>query len=119
VGLVVASESLADHDLASCAYLLEVSDRATPWLRHAIDPYPQLSSAFNRLFVSSIWGRGQFFEVESYDAPRLQSPWSCRVLTRGCEIFGGRPDRLALQSANDAVPAPLLEALARRAAYPA
>jgi len=118
VGLVIASENLADHDIASCAYLLEVSDQSTPWLRRALDPYPLLSSVFNRVFVSSIWGAGQFLEVESYDAPQLQSPWSCPVLTRGCEIFGGRPEKLALQNVDDSVPAALLAAIARRAAYP-
>jgi uncharacterized protein (DUF362 family) len=118
VGLVVASESLVDHDVASCAYLLEVSDEATPWRARMLDPYPWLSSVLNRTFVAYIWGAGQFGEVESYDAPRLQSPWSCRVLTRGCEIFG-RPERLAVDTVDDSVPAALLQALTRRAAYPA
>jgi hypothetical protein len=41
------------------------------------------------------------------------------VLTRGCEIFGGRPEHLTIEPANRAVPPALLETLARRAAYPA
>ena len=72
----------------------------------------------NRTFVSYVWGAGEFTEVESYDAPRLETPWSCRVLTRGCEIFGGRPERLAVENVNDSVPAELANAVARRAAYP-
>ena len=118
VGVVIASENLVDHDLASCAFLLEVSDQATPWRARALDPYPSLSSFLNRVFVSYIWGAGQFVDVESYDAPRLESPWSCRVLTRGCELFGGRPEQLAVESVNDSVPAALLDAIKRRAAYP-
>jgi uncharacterized protein (DUF362 family) len=118
VGLVIASESLVDHDVASCAYLLDVSDQATPWRSRLFDPYPGLSSFMNRTFVSYIWGAGEFTAVESYDPPRLESPWSCRVLTRGCEIFGGRPERLMVENVNDSVPVGLLEAVTRRAAYP-
>jgi len=116
VGLVIASENLIDHDIASCAYLLEVSEHLTPWRARATDPYPTLASLMNRTFVSYIWGAGKFVEVESYDAPRLESPWSCRVLTRGCEIFG-RPERLAVENVGDSVPAGLLQAVTGRAAY--
>jgi len=119
VGLIIASESIVDHDIASLAYLLEVSDQATPWRARITDPYPTFSSFMNRTFVSYVWGAGEFTEVESYDAPRLETPWSCRVLTRGCEIFGGRPERLAVENINASVPALLLEAMNRRAAYPA
>jgi uncharacterized protein (DUF362 family) len=119
VGLIIASESLVDHDIASCAYLLDVSAQATPWRARITDPYPTLSSFMNRSFVSYVWGAGQFTDVESYDAPRLESPWSCRVLTRGCEIFGGRPDRLWVENVNGSVPAELAEAVTHRAAYPA
>jgi len=117
VGLVIASENLVEHDLVSCAYLLEVSEQATPWRARLFDPYPGFASLMNRAFVSYIWGAGQFAEVESYDAPRLDSPWSCRVLTRGCEIFG-RPERLGIENVNGSVPADLVDALMRRAAYP-
>jgi hypothetical protein len=115
--LVIASESLIEHDLTSCAYLLEVSEQATPWRSRVLDPYPGLASLMNRGFVSFVWGAGQFTEVESYEAPRLTSPWSCRVLSRGCEIFGGRPERLAIENVQGSVPAEFLEAVGRRAAY--
>lgn len=118
VGLVIASEHLIDHDLASLAYLLEVSAQATPWTARAVDPYPTFSSIMNRVFVSYIWGAGQFVEVESFDAPHLESPWSCRVLARGCEIFG-RPEQLLVEAANGTVPAAMVEAITGRAAYPA
>ena len=115
VGLVIASESPVDHDLASSAWLLEVSDRATPWSSRALDPYPALSSLLNRSFVAWIWGAGRFAEVQSYEAPRLESPWSCRVLTRGCEIFGGRPEQLLVENVAGSVPADLLAAVVDRA----
>ena len=118
VGLIIASENLIDHDIASCAYLLDVSDQATPWRARLLDPYPGLSSFMNRTFVSYVWGAGQFTAVESYDAPRLESPWSCRVLTRGCEIFGGRPERLRIENVNGSVPVERVDAVSRRAAYP-
>jgi uncharacterized protein (DUF362 family) len=118
VGLIIASENIVDHDIASLAYLLEISDQATPWRARITDPYPTFSSLMNRTFVSYFWGAGEFTAVESYDAPRLQTPWSCRVLTRGCAIFGGRPERLAVENVNDTAPALLLEAMRRRAAYP-
>jgi len=119
VGLVIASENIIDHDVASLAYLLEISEQATPWRARITDPYPTFSSFMNRTFVSYVWGAGEFAEVESYDAPRLDTPWSCRVLTRGCEIFGGRPEQLATENVNGSVPAELVDAIVRRAAYPA
>lgn len=119
VGLVIASESMVAHDIASCAYLLEVSERDTPWAARTFDPYPQLASFINRTFVSYVWGADQFTAVESYDAPRLTSPWSCPVLARGCEIFGGRPAELALENVNDTAPRALLDTITRRAVYPA
>jgi uncharacterized protein (DUF362 family) len=119
VGLIIASESIVDHDIASLAYLLEVSDQSTPWRARITDPYPTFSSLMNRTFVSYVWGAGEFTEVESYDAPRLETPWSCRVLTRGCDIFGGRPERLQVENLNDSVPVALLAAITGRAVYPA
>lgn len=115
VGLVMASESLVDHDVAALAYLLEVSEHATPWRARTFDPYPRLSSLFNRTFVSYVWGAAQFAEVESYDPPLLGSPWSCRVLRRGAQIFG-RPERLVIENVNQSVPAPLLDAITERTA---
>ena len=115
VGLVIASEDIIDHDVASFAYLLEVSAQATPWAARTFDPYPGLASLINRGFVSWVWGAGEFVEVESYDAPDLETPWTCPVLVRGCEIFG-RPRELALENVGDAAPAELLAALRRRAA---
>jgi hypothetical protein len=117
VGLVIASENLIDHDLAACAYLLEVGERSTPWQARLLDPYPLLSSFINRIAVSYTWGVANFVEVQSYDPPRLQSPWSCRVLRRGCEIFG-RPEHLAAENVNGSVPQPLLDAIMKRAAFP-
>jgi uncharacterized protein (DUF362 family) len=116
VGLVIASENLIDHDLAACAYLLEVSERSTPWQARLLDPYPLLSGLINRIAVSYTWGVGKFLDVQLYTPPRLQSPWSCRVLRRGCEIFG-RPERLAIENANPSVPRPLLDAITRRATF--
>jgi len=118
VGLVIASENLIDHDLAACAYLLEVSEQSTPWRARMFDPYPLFSSLINRVMVSYMWGAGKFVDVQSYAPPRLQSPWSCRVLRRGCEIFG-RPERLAVENVNGSVPQPLLDAILKRAAFPA
>jgi uncharacterized protein (DUF362 family) len=118
VGLVIASENLVDHDLAACAYLLEVSEQSTPWRARMLDPYPLFSSLINSVMVSYIWGAGNFVDVESYAPPQLQSPWSCRVLRRGCEIFG-RPERLTVENVNGSAPQPLLDAILKRAAFPA
>jgi hypothetical protein len=115
VGLVIASENLVDHDVASFAYLLEVSAGATPWRARKFDPYPGFASLFNRAFVAWVWGAGEFVGVESYDAPRLDTPWTCPVLARGCHIFG-RPSELALENVGDSAPAALVAALRSRAA---
>jgi hypothetical protein len=40
------------------------------------------------------------------------------VLRRGCEIFG-RPQRLAIEDVGQSVPATLLDAITRRATFPA
>jgi hypothetical protein len=116
VGLVIASENLIDHDLAACAYLLEVSEQTTPWRARVFDPYPLFSSLINRVMVPYIWGAGKFVDVQSYAPPQLQSPWSCQVLRRGCEIFG-RPEQLAVESVNGSAPQPLLDAILKRAAF--
>ncbi len=119
VGLVIASENIVDHDLASLSYLLEISEQATPWQARMVDPYPTFSSFMNRVFVAYIWGAGNFTEVESYEPARIETPWSCRVLTRGCEIFGGRPEQLMLENVNESVPTGLLGSIRHRALYPA
>lgn len=116
VGLVLASAHIVDHDLAGLAYLLEMVERETPWAARALDPYPGLASALNRLFVWWVWGAGALAGMEGYAAPRLASPWDCRVLGRGCEILGGRPAGLALEVAGGPVPGDLREALSLRAA---
>jgi len=118
VGLVIASENLVDHDIVSSSYLLEVSERMTPWTARTFDPYPALSSTINRVFVGYIWGAGEFSNAQSYDAVTLASPWSCRVLRRGCEIFGA-PTTLSVANLDASVPAELLDAVSRRAARPA
>lgn len=115
VGLVFASESLVDHDVFSLAYLLDVSAQATPWSARMLDPYPGLSSTVNRAFVGYIWGARQFADAESYTPPRLDSPWACKVLHRGCEIFGGRPDALMVENVNGSVPPANLAAISARA----
>jgi len=118
VGLVIASENLVDHDIVSCSYLLEVSDRLTPWMARTFDPYPRLSSTINWVFVGYVWGADERARAQSYDAVTLASPWSCRVLTRGCEIFGA-PPTLNVANLEDSVPAEFLDAVTRRAARPA
>ena len=115
VGLVLASESLIDHDAVAFGYLLEVSGQATPWSARSFDPYPRFSSLFNRTFVSYVWGAGRFTEVQSYDPPPLRAPWSCQVLRRGAQIFG-RPERLVIENVNQSVPASFFDAITTRAA---
>jgi len=115
VGLVIASEDPIDHDAVSFAYLMEVSARSTPWRARTFDPYPAFASLINRGFVSWVWGAGEFTAVESYDAPQLDSPWSCPVLARGCQIFG-RPSDLVVDNLDDRAPAELLAAIRSRAA---
>jgi uncharacterized protein (DUF362 family) len=115
VGLVLASEHIVDHDLAALAYLLEMVQHETPWVQQALDPYPGLSSMLNRLFVLWVWGADAVSGMEGYTAPRLNSPWDCRVLTRGCAILGGRPTELVLDPVENSVPAALLDAIKRRA----
>lgn len=116
VGLVLASEQLVDHDLAALAYLLEMVERETPGVERARDPYPELSSALNRLFVWWVWGADALDGMEGYQATNLASPWDCRVLRRGCAVLGGRPAKLVLDAVGSAAPGALCEAIKRRAA---
>jgi len=116
VGVVLASEHLLDHDLASLAYLLEMVERETPWTERARDPYPGLSSTLNRLFVWWVWGTDALSGMEGYEAPPLASPWDCRILRRGCAVLGGRPAKLVLDAVDAVPPAALCEAIKRRAA---
>jgi len=114
VGLVFASESLIDHDVFSMGYLLDVSEAMTPWSARMWDPYPTFSSAINRGLVASVWGTRQLADSEGYSPPPLSSPWSCRVLHRGCEIFGGRPQNLVIENLNDSAPRPTLAGIVER-----
>jgi uncharacterized protein (DUF362 family) len=116
VGIVLASEHLVDHDLAGLAYLLEAIESETPWVERARDPYPEWSSALNRLFVWWVWGADGLAGMEGYEAPPLVSPWDCRILRRGCAILGGRPAELLLDPVDAVVPGALCEAIKRRAA---
>ncbi len=106
-GLVIASESVAAHDMVSLAWLLQnrrnIPSSEKDWLN---DPYnsPLIVNSANKYYVvRKLGGWGPAFESEKLTRNDINTIWDDRVLNRAYQVFGGMP-KVILQAANNAVP---------------
>ena len=114
IGLVMASESVVAHDMASLAWLLENRLSVPSSEKEGFkDPYGSqlMVSAANHWVVSKLGGLGQALDSERLTRNDINTIWDDRVLNRAYQVFGNMP-AVVLEPANDAVP----EALKRRLA---
>jgi uncharacterized protein (DUF362 family) len=91
-GLVIASESVAAHDMVSLAWLLE-NRRVMPDAEK--DSYYDTSRVVakvgNRFVVKWLGGWGQSFGSDTFIKDPLNAVWDDRALLRAFEVFGGVP----------------------------
>jgi uncharacterized protein (DUF362 family) len=121
IGLILASESVVAHDMASLAWLLENRLTVPSSEKEGLkDPYSSqlLVSAGNHWVVSKLGTLGQAVESERLTRNDINTIWDDRVLNRAYQIFGGMPT-VALEPANDAVPQALKKRLAEYTTPPA
>lgn len=118
-GLIIASDSVVAHDMVSLAWLLE-NRRVLPVSER--DGFMDTSTVVPRVanHILNVWlgGWGAALASETMTKNSLGAIWDDRVLTHGCEIFGGVPAVL-LGSANSAVPETVKDRLGRMTAFPA
>jgi uncharacterized protein (DUF362 family) len=102
-GLVIASESIVAHDMASLAWLLDMrpalSDREKTSRK---DPYQSqfLVTAANHWVVRRLGGWGPTFSAEKLTRNDIATIWDDRVLGRAFQIFGGVP-AVVVEAMND------------------
>jgi uncharacterized protein (DUF362 family) len=114
IGLVMASESVAAHDMVSLAWLLENRlSVPSPEKEGFKDPYGSqvMVSAANHWVVSKLGGLGQAIGSERLNRNDINTIWDDRVLNRAYQVFGGMPS-VILDAANAVVPEALKKRLA-------
>jgi uncharacterized protein (DUF362 family) len=120
-GLVMASPSVAAHDMASLAWLLENRRAMTASERDGPIDDPNTSGVFvnfaNRIVTRWLGGMSAALGAERLARHDLEHVWDDRVLRRAFEFGGGVP-RLELVGTEGSVPSPLRERLASAVALP-
>lgn len=118
-GLVIASGSVLAHDMVSLAWLLEnrglipVSERDGFFDTNTVIP-----RIANHILVGWLGGWAEALASETMTKNRLNTIWDDRVITHGCDLFGGVPS-LLLVSVSDALPEALKNRLGKMTALPA
>jgi uncharacterized protein (DUF362 family) len=105
-GLVLASESLVAHDMASMAWLLYGRERVPEEERQSLkDPYTVqfMVNMANKVVTGMLGGAGQAFKAEKLLRNDIDSIWDDRVLKRAFQLNGGIP-RLNFVEANTGIP---------------
>lgn len=115
-GLMIASQSVLAHDMVSLAWLIE-NRRLTPAAaKDGLFADPNQSALFastaNRIVNLWLGGAGKAITADALDPWSIDTIWHDKVLHHAFTVFGGVP-QIELADANDAVPAPLREELAR------
>lgn len=94
VGLVVASESVVAHDMASLAWLLEMR-KGLPQSEKGMrkDPFESqlLVSAANHWVVKKLGGWSPTLSAEKLTRNDINAIWDDRVLQGAFRVFGGVP----------------------------
>ena len=111
VGLVIASESIIAHDMASLAWLLENRRRIpTEEQDGFVDHSPFAAAAANYWVVYKLGGVKASLLSERLFKTGMKILRDDRVLNHAYPLFGGRP-KVSLQAANGTVSEALLQLL--------
>jgi uncharacterized protein (DUF362 family) len=113
IGLIIASESVAAHDMVSLAWLLENRDRIPSGeKKRFIDTNPLLARLANYWVVYKLGGLRPTLTADPLTKNAWKSIWDDRVLNRAYQVFGARVPKVRLLDANHKMPIPLRERLA-------
>jgi len=117
-GLVIASESVVAHDMASLAWLLEnrrtIPDVEKNGFMDTSKVFPRMA---NHVLVGWLGGWGQALTSETFNKNTLNTVWDDLVLNHAYEVFGGAPE-IILESANSMVPVDIKKRLNEMTAFP-
>ncbi len=117
-GLVIASESVVAHDMASLAWLLEnrrtIPDAEKNGFMDTSKVFPRMA---NHILVGWLGGWGQALTSETFNKNTLNTVWDDLVLNHAYEVFGGAPG-IILESANSMVPVDIKKRLNEMTAFP-
>jgi uncharacterized protein (DUF362 family) len=112
-GLIIASNSLASHDMVSLAWLIFNREQTPePEKKGMKDPFPQRNSLFNHGVVLLLGGVGQAARTETMTSFQLNSIWDEPVLKQAFKISGQVP-KINLMNVSDSVPKKLENKLAK------
>ena len=116
-GLVIASTSVAAHDLVSLAWLLENRRKVTLTGKDEfIDTNRLVARAANHWVVNRLGGLGPAIASESLIKDDLRTVWDDRVLGRAFQIIGGVP-LIDFQDANSKISAGVKRKLKEAVAF--
>ncbi len=118
-GLVIASESIVAHDMASLAWLL-INRELTPESekKGTKDPYPRTRAVVGRGVVMLLGGVRQAAKMQKINAREISSVWDEPTLNRAYHLWGAVP-RVKLVDPSDSVPEKLRKDISERTAIPA
>lgn len=105
-GLVIASESVVAHDMASLAWLLMNRESVPGSEKDTFsDPYESqfIVTIGNHWVVGKLGGWLEALTPEGLTRNDINTIWDDRVLNRAYQVFGGRPE-INVKTANPAVP---------------
>lgn len=113
-GLVIASQSIAAHDLVSLAWLL-LNREETPAMEKSSftrDPYLNQSVVhnINRVVVMMLDGAREARRTEKLVRNDINTVWDDRALNRAFQVLGGVP-RPEFANAEESVPSALIKKL--------
>jgi uncharacterized protein (DUF362 family) len=117
-GLVIASASVAAHDMVSLAWLLEnrrhISIEGRDWVK---DNHDWVARIANCYVVNKLGGWRPMIASERLIKNDLHSIWDDRVLNRAYHVLGGMP-RVTIEAANKAVSEDIKRRLSEKTAWP-
>ena len=118
-GLIMASDSLAAHDMASLAWLIMNREQTPePEKKGMKDPFPERNSLLNSGVVLILGGVGQVAKTEKMPSFELNSIWDEPVLKHYFKISGQVP-MVKLVDAASTVPIKLINKLSKMVVKPA
>jgi uncharacterized protein (DUF362 family) len=121
-GLILASESVVAHDMASLAWLIANREATPAGNKDSAFDDPNQSAWFastaNRAVNYFLGGVGKALSADALEPWSTDTVWQDRVLNRAFDVFGGVPE-IDFVDANEGVPDAIVAALTRATQRPA